>query len=700
MYVIGTRGRKGYSEGSHSGRFFLWTDRLGQGWSNTLATTIPYFEVQLPYGVVGLAAPWSVASYEGRVYIVGGHTYNLLIDEHHRALKQGIRGPEYPPNISGATGTGNIAYLSWYDELTNERSPLSQGLVLDDTVPRVWQNLPTRPPDEIFNTDGVVTGSGGTMTAADLNSRVRMLRPGDRVAFTQYANLSYHQVTQCGESQFRTDGSGQYPTSSGMSVLPTPRASHLELWLSVAGGLPRLVTQVPIGTTSLTESLAAGELGETFIGSFERFPRCSMNTIYNDRQVLAGDPDNPDTVYLSELFYPERYAGVNFRTRTGDPVTGLLGLRDYCLVFTRDRTYILQGYTEGDFTFNLLEQSLGSVGHTCNSIVHGNAYIWTEKGPYMFNGSWHPLSPENEFSQPAANEAQWLRSVVDPEDNAYILNAAGPGASDQSIVRLVDLYFRQGEFDVKGNFPVFVFDYTTVQPEAGGTLATARLSVDVQYWALQQDTLPTPGNMGGYWYLSNKWGEGRLYVLHNINTGTESMVPYGMASRADVMDQQRVVTNADFSASYPAFKVILGHHYLNEVGGNLMEGKAFQRLWVEAWNQHPSSAGSVVAYPGDFDAFMIPTHQSASGLISYQSGADQATWSIPSYDDGGDVDTAPGGILKSPVCVFEPPMLLGGRGLTLVITMPNLGYGGAFYGWGGAYIHGPANRHGKWSEPQ
>ena len=30
-----------------------------------------------------------------------------------------------------------------------------------------------------------------------------------------------------------------------------------------------------------------------------------------------------DTVYLSELFYPERYGGTYFRTRSGDPVTGL-----------------------------------------------------------------------------------------------------------------------------------------------------------------------------------------------------------------------------------------------------------------------------------------------------------------------------------------------------------------------------------------
>ena len=114
------------------------------------------------------------------------------------------------------------------------------------------------------------------------------------------------------------------PTLGGIGVLPYGRATHLELWISAAGGLPQMVTRVRMGTTTFVESTASEDLGESFMGAFERFPRCTMNAIWNDRQLMAGDPDNPDRVYMSELFFPERYTGLNFRTKDGAPVTGML----------------------------------------------------------------------------------------------------------------------------------------------------------------------------------------------------------------------------------------------------------------------------------------------------------------------------------------------------------------------------------------
>jgi len=693
MHVVGVISPLGTTPGSLSGGFFMFNDQAAEGWENTASVgsdPAGRYYSWLPYGVSALGRPMSVAQYAGRTYLCGGHTYNLMVDEHHRVWKQGLRGPEIPPTIAGAAGSGNIGYLSWFDELTNERSPLSQGTVIGSGTPRTWQSLPIRPPDEQYASDGTMTYATGILSPDSPSTQSHYLRPGDRVSqVAAGTGVSYNMINTVGVEAFTLDGSG--PTSgspSGVSILPVSRATHLELWLSIAGGLPRLVMQLPVGTTSVAESLSAGQLGETFIGAFERFPRCTMNTIYHDRQVMAGDPDNPDTVYLSDLFLPERYAGLSLRTRSGDPVTGLLGMRDYCLIFTRDQTYVLQGYTTSDFTLTLLEQSLGSVGHNCNKIVHGSAYIWTEKGPYMYNGAWHPLSPENDFSQPAASESGFIRSEVDPDTNTYIVMPYGAwDSNDQSAITLVDKYLREGV--VGGGVydgGIFVFDYTTVQPEEGGVLASARFSIDKQDLAMTGTTdyvEVSKSNMIN-WHLSNKWGLGRMYMCsYNSSTNPNDAFVVYYAPRRDEWQPGGTGNPTASGLQDPSFQIILGHHYINEPGGSYEEGKAFQRLWFDVEN-HAESEGTIRIYSGDEDAYAITTF---ANLQLHESGYALSNLAYREVDISRYLVGA--GVSRL-VQVMEPAQTLSGRGLTIVLTWPDLGLQGIFKGWGGAYVHGPA----------
>lgn len=696
MHVVSVISPEAFSYGALSGGFYLFNDQANEEWEtkiiNNIEDVVGRYYSWLPYGVTTIGRPLSIAAYEGRTYLCGGHTYNLVMDEHHRAWKQGIRGPETPPSISGAAGSGNIAYLSWYDELTNERSPLSQGTVIGSGTPRTWQNLPVRPPDELFASEGQMHTSGGIVVPDSASAQIYYLRPGDRIAFPDLAaNVSYNLVDEVGIDGVTVDGSGiTGGAASAVSVFMVGRATHLELWLSVAGGLPRLVMQVPIGTTQVVESTAAGDLGETFIGAFERFPRCSMNTIYHDRQVLAGDPDNPDTIYLSDLFLPERYAGLSFKTRSGEPVTGLLGMRDFCLIFTRDQTYVLQGYTTSDFTVTPLEQSLGSIGHGCNKIVHGNAYVWTEKGPYMFNGSWHPLSPENEFSQPPADYAGYVRAEVNSDDNTYMVMPYGVFGGE-SVVELVDKFVWPTNDDQAA---MFVFDYTTVQPETGGVLSSARLSMDVQEVVVSGGTSFVEISKSNFvnWYLSNKWGLGRMYLCtFNSEHSSDSFRIY-YAPRRSITTPRQYETPSGLTA--PSFDVLLSHHYFNKPGRSLEEGKAFQRLWVDAEYHNLDQTGQVIAYPGDEDAYGQTTFPHPTRV--YDSGADAASWNLQTYLEWDDTLNEMRGFL---IHVFEPPMRLSGRGLTIRVTMPDLGRGGVFKGWGGIYVPGPATRHGLWVDP-
>ncbi len=462
--------------GSRSGQFFAWQEPSffpgrSQGWEDN---KVPIY---LPYGVTDVDAPASVAFYDGRTYIVGGYSANLVIDEAYTAWRQGINPPTEPPSISGGGGNAGVAYWSFIDEVTGERSSISGGTPCNaGSGTRVWTNLPVRPPDDVFIAEGTVFAdlSEASFYTEDPRTRTFYLRPGDIV---KVANASKTVTGIDGPRWFTAYPFGYGSDSSGQSLaaLPLTRATHLEFWIEEAGDYPRLITRVPLGATELRESSTLATRGEAFQTNFQRFPYCKVNAIYHDRQLMAGNPDAPDTVYLSELFQPERYSGLNFRTRNGENVVSLLSTRDYCLVLTDKSTYILQGYTESDFTFTVADPNIGAITHVGNMVIHGYPYVWTQEGPYMYTGSWNPMSPENRH---------WFRDAV--RNTNYFFNdvaAVYLGSSQNLYAPAEDRFeFWRGTHDPTFNSWILggtvVVDYTTILPQAGGGFAPSRISID------------------------------------------------------------------------------------------------------------------------------------------------------------------------------------------------------------------------------
>jgi hypothetical protein len=564
----------------------------------------------VPFGVAPVGEYPSVASYNGRSYLCGGYGYNLILDEHHRMWKQGIRPPEAAPDISGAAGTTVLAYLSFFDELTNERSPLSVGTEISTATPRTWNNLPTRPPDDVYVGNDIVTAD--TFTADHrfirhpLASKIDLIRPGDRYSIngTVYAmfvnpNCKITAVAPAPgplEDVVLVERTGDTSAAEvPLIVAPVIRPTHVELWLSFAGDLPRLAMRVAIGTTSVVESKGIGDLGEAFITQFQRFPRCSMNAIYHDRQIMAGDAENPDTIYLSALFNPERFEGLTFRTRDGRAITGLLATRDFCMVLTRYSAYLLQGYTDTDYTLNPVDQSIGAVGHHCNVLIHGNPYVWSEKGPYMYNGSWHPLSPENRWTAPV--DGHLMVATEHPFYNTYIVSQAFRAAKSfqepyntwRQTGALENLYGAEFTPTTLPELKYFaVLDYTLVQPETGGAVLPARLSWDTTDFYLQDDAetkLAFYDDQVFMKYLRNRYGRGNLYriqgfrrfgddVAYDVNdwiASVPSFVVGGLllpeaAIQLDLMPEEES-------------EIITPFDYMGDGGGYLMEQKSIKRLW-------------------------------------------------------------------------------------------------------------------------
>jgi hypothetical protein len=363
---------------------------------------------------------------------------------------------------------------------------------------------------------------------------------------------------------------------------------------------------------------------------------------------------------------------------------------------------MLQGYTENDFSFTMVEQSLGSVGHKSNVVVHGNAYVWTEKGPFLYNGSWHPLAPDNVFSVPTTEQSPFVRGSTDPEENLYLVMGAG--------LNLIDNYYPK---TVNSPYStVIVLDYTTVQPEAGGTFSTARLSIDYQETLLTENYGITTATARDslYYYLSNKWGRGRMYSLSqdavyledgSINdTGFPDnsfkiFVHAQMKDYNPTVDPNVAHTNSLLVA--PDFMVTLGHNYFSEPGGNMMEGKTFRKLWIDARTYSNSTV--LRLYPGDDDALEMG--------LRWNTGGTYQEFTVPVHLVG--IDVMPGleielGALTSRFRIdVVPPIFsvkldrVSGRGLSLEFIAPDLGRWASFRGYGGVYTEGPASRIG-WSD--
>jgi hypothetical protein len=672
----------------------------------------------IPFGITPSGEYPSVVTYNGRTYLCGGYSYNLILDEHHRIWKQGIRPPEETPNITGGgAGSTVLAYFTWFDELTNERSPLSKAATLGATTPRTWNNLPTRPPDDVATNDDLIQvatpGGAGVYPAVvrhPYNGRIIRTRPGDRFVagvgpFAMMVN-GFGTVTNVAPAPAPSQPcyiaepwavlTGAPPAVSACTILPVTRATHLELWLSVAGDLPRLAMRVPIGTTTVVESKGIGDLGEAFITQFQRFPRCTMNTIYHDRQIMAGDSENPDTVYLSSLFQPERFEGLSFRTRDSKAITGILSTRDFCMVFTRSSAFLLQGYTDTDYTFVPVDQSLGAVGHHCNVVIHGNPYVWTEKGPFMYNGGWHPLSPENRWVPPS--RAASMIATEDPYFNTYIVSQAyrAAYAQQEPFATWRDSGAWTDEWDPALVQPdsldeihkyFAVLDYTLVQAETGGAMVPARLSWDsTDWWTTVNESPPDTAHFNNevfMKYLRGRYGKGNLYRIWSRKQ-VDPLIPPGVSEWAAALpsftvggmllpqsEQQLNLVPEEDS------QIITAFDYMGDGGGYLMEQKQIKRVWYYMRMESGKVQLFVAPGPGYWGSRKYPA---LAGPIEFDT-----TFAAGEYR-GGVVEADHADVIM-PVL----PDFLSGRGMWLRLRGKKfffVGYGVETI-WGSEVIHDP-----------
>lgn len=562
--------------GFYSGRFWRFDDRAA-----TEPSAEHFRQLFLPFGVSATGDKPAVCQYGDRLYVAGGYNDNLVVDEHERVSRLGLMAPSSPPTIAGATGTGSIGYLSFWDELTDEYSPLSGGTAISGASPRTWSSLPTYEPNNFMYPEGYVSLTSDIPTrvrptfsagsAVDTLSSIHYLRPGDKLYDGNGEGIAHLEHPTTGDADLLYTATlfgtvTRYPTPMAK---PRQRASHVCLWLSVAGGLPRLVTKARLGTTSIVEAVPTASLGEAHPGSFERFPLCSINTIYRDRLVMAGDTDALDTVYLSAIGFPERYEGFKFRTRNGEAVTGLVGTRDYCLVMTQNSTYLLQGFTEDDMTIGLQDNGIGASGHHTNVVVHGTPYVTNHQGIFMFNGTWHPviLGATRSFSRHfAANQEHYIGGymVNNPIDKTLQLFL-----KDYDLVTYTKSVNDGPDLVMYENYS-WVLNYETVQPQAGGGFGPGMVSTD-RFWVTKSIPFESPA--------AYEYG----YVASRLTASAHLPPEDGRAAYLYHATQYGEIYREKDEAAFNGESIILTPTYLfDQAGGYETEGKTLVKFWTHA----------------------------------------------------------------------------------------------------------------------
>jgi len=406
------------------------------------------------------------------------------------------------------------------------------------------------------------------------------------------------------------------------------------------------VARVPRGVTSYTDTVATGSLGEAFTEDFTRFPRCKFNAIWHDRQVMAGDEENPHKVYLSLIGLMERKSDIELETRNGEAVVGLGVVRDTLLVFCPTSTYVVSGYTEDDIQINMIQPSLGLVSHFAQANVHGDLWIATNLGPFKTDGSsWLPMNKRLKDA--------WTRDYEN-RPTVYEDMFAVHDEVRQVVKFYMDTHPRTNDDRfLTLRYTYLVADYTACTPLENGETNQPRYSFDVYRRA--HDTafqLSIPGARRKD--LFSAACNGFFYRENHSTAGTD-----GSSDDREMI----IVHPADFA----------GDH-----GGNFAHGKTFKDLdlFVEA-----EDAGfTIEGFPGDEYAWPVEVAETTAPLdVDIEAQEQEVTF------NGQTWTYAPAEVQS-----FKLEGITG-RALTLALTQNTCGdlkYRGYQFTW----VPGPAPR--------
>lgn len=230
----------------------------------------------------------------------------------------------------------------------------------------------------------------------------------DGIVLYYYTWLEMSGSDELAESSVSGD-SNSLTLSSRKTTVTVPavpnetRATHVVIYRSDDGDVPKRVGMVTVGTTTFADNIATGARGlEVPVYSdgsvipdsrdpvaFHRF--CFS---YQRRVWYAGNLTNPHRAARSLIDEPEAVpAEVNYLDTLGrEAITGIGGFRDQIIFLCSNVIYETQGYEEDDFVVRKLVDGIGGISH--HSIAYdewGRMWFCTQNGAYMYDGQFHHM---------------------------------------------------------------------------------------------------------------------------------------------------------------------------------------------------------------------------------------------------------------------------------------------------------------------
>lgn len=621
------------------------------------SATADFYSPPLPLGLSKLDARSTNIVYNQQAFSVGGWSDNTVTDEDYRFMRQGIVPWDGVPTAVASAGPGPTGScrcaIRFRDSFNNEVSPLSAytaAFTLTNQQ-RSWSNLPVAGPEDEGILDGTTTANAATAIVGSGTAFTRELQIGDEVSVSS-APSTFAKVLAVTDDQNITVsvalGNG---TSQHINVRKIPRWDAIDLMVEMDSGLTRVAATIPIGVTSYIEGTATLALGEAHTTAFERMPRGTAGTFYHERQWVI---DYSDTAYASALFEPERHEGLKVRTKNGEPIIAIWPAgNDKLLVITSKNTYYIHGYTASDVVIDMEDEEHGGLNHWACLNINGRIFVPNAKTISMYDNTYHNILEDSErfwADQYAAHQDEYEAAfaVHDPQAKTYELYVSG-------AVSFSELYNPAG---ITIQTVGWTLSYSGIISQAGGGFTQPDLSFEVMGRKIHAGALMfKPGARRGDVYLGACDGFIRKRDENNQNDDGDT---YGK--------RMSIRSRAEQGAS--------------DAGGDVQEGKDFDRLWTFMENEE--NAVTVSFLGGD---------ETAWKAIDPDNVSQWWTESVPAQkevnillDDGFAYDYVPATTRVHPVS------RVSGRYVTGLWSVLSPHKGFRWRGWGGVWGPGAVTR--------
>lgn len=377
------------------------------------------------------------------------------------------------------------------------------------------------------------------------------------------------------------------------TVAPNPKTTHIRGYVSMAGAVPLLAWERPLGVTTVTENVPTASLGASLpvdtLGNLTFShgvpPPANFIRIYHDR-AWYNDPSNPTYVWYSEIGQPEAVGGLNFiQTRDREIVTAINRTSDVLVVQGQSVTYDLQGYTTTDFTLRKITSSIGCVNHFTCVLINEVLWFLSQDGVYTYNGATFRFM---------------MKKVATYFRTDYLANRAlyeNAFAADDRYDHLYKLLLPTPGSEARPNY--WVCPYSDIDPSMAGLYGAA------------------PGSQG--------WGTEPIWSFDNRHRTDYTMIQalspgsnrgdFFVASVDDnFVRKENVEADAgdDTDTNNKTFSLTHGHNLLKAPGGDQMHGKQLEDL--DVFGTFENAAGSAIIWCGDESAATAPISKALGGV--------------------------------------------------------------------------------------